>query len=84
MNNLQTKSRRLVRKTGSSTSENGEGNVRWVAVTVGKAKKLVSGLVLEGSGANGVQKNGERKRYYNLYGGAQRYVGERGGESNAG
>lgn len=84
MNNQQTKSKRLVRKTGSTTSENGEGNVRWVTVTVGKAKKLVSGLVLEGSGANGTRRNAGRERYYNLYGGAQRYVGERGGENNVG
>ena len=84
MNNLRTNRSLLVRKNGMHQSENGEGNVRWGVVTVGKAKKLVSGLVLEGSRANGVRENGERKRYYNLYGGAQRYVSDRGGESNAG
>ena len=83
MNNQQTNRSPLVRKTGIHQSGSGEGNVRWVTVTIGKAKKLVSGLVLEGFRANEVLKTGERKRHYNHYGGTTGRMGAQGGENNA-
>lgn len=84
MNNQQTNIKRLVRKTGSTVSETGEGNVRWVLETVGKSKKLLSGLVIDGFRANEAPKTRERVRHYNLYGGAEGHRSDRGGEINAG
>lgn len=78
MNNQQTNIKRVVRKTGSPAPETGESNVRWVTLIVGKAKKLVSGLVLEGFRANEGRKPDERVRHYNLYGRQGQHVSDRG------
>jgi hypothetical protein len=84
MNNLQTNSRRLVRKNESTKSENREGNVGWIIETVGKSTKLLSGLVLEGSSSNGATRRSERIRHYKTYGGQSQQVSVRGGENHAG
>ena len=84
MKNLQTNSKRLVRRSEMHQSENGEGNVRWIVATVGKSKKLLSGLVIDGFGANGAVKTVGRVRHYNHYGGSESHRSDRGGENHAG
>jgi hypothetical protein len=84
MNNLRTKRRRLVLKTESTTSENGERLNREYCGDGQNLRTYRLSKVIVSLSPVGTPRTPECKRHYNLYGGAQRYVGDRGGESNAG
>jgi hypothetical protein len=84
MNNQQTKSERLVRKTGSTTSKAREHCIGWILEQWQESKNLSSKMVILAFSPIGAPRNAGRVRHYNLYGGVEGHRSDRGGENHAG
>lgn len=83
MNNLQTNSKRLVRKNESAATEARENCVRQIVDQWQESKNHPSKVVILAFIPIGAPRNAGRVRHYNLYGGAEGHRSDRGGETNA-
>lgn len=80
MNNLQTKSGRLVRENESAASKAREHCIGWILDQWQESKNLPSKMVILAFSPIGVPRNPGRVRHYNLYGGQSQHRSDRGGE----